>query len=76
MTCWTPPQIDVANWGKVLKPEIDWTKADDEASLRNLHALNAIFDGVDKNVFVLLARAFLPKKRRKFWHDARRNNHG
>lgn len=33
------------------KPIKDWTTAEDEASLGKSRALNAIFNGVDKNVF-------------------------
>ena len=41
---------DVA--GKVsLKPEISCLNVEDEESLGNSRALNAIFNGVDQNVF-------------------------
>ncbi|XP_057432426.1 uncharacterized protein LOC130725194 [Lotus japonicus] len=36
------------------KPEEEWTKDEDEASLGNSKALNVIFNGVDKNMFRLI----------------------
>lgn len=36
---------------EILKPELQWTEAEDEASLGNSRALNAIFNGVDRNIF-------------------------
>jgi hypothetical protein len=35
----------------MLKPEEEWTTAEDELSLENSKALNALFNGVDKNMF-------------------------
>ncbi|XP_057434400.1 uncharacterized protein LOC130727312 [Lotus japonicus] len=37
-----------------LKPEEEWTKEEDEEALGNSKALNAIFNGVDKNMFRLI----------------------
>ena len=37
-----------------LKPEEDWTKEEDELALGNSKALNALFNGVDKNIFRLI----------------------
>src|ERR1044072_6036134 len=37
-----------------LKDEEDWTKEEDEEALANSKALNAIFNGVDKNMFKLI----------------------
>ena len=36
------------------KPEIEWSPTEDEATLSNSKALNAIYNGVDKNVFRLI----------------------
>lgn len=36
------------------KLEIKWTKIEDEESFRNSHALNAIFNGIDQNIFWLI----------------------
>jgi len=38
---------------EVLKPEEEWTEPEDELALANSKALNALFNGVDKNMFRL-----------------------
>ncbi|KAA0064037.1 gag-proteinase polyprotein [Cucumis melo var. makuwa] len=43
-----PPVLDVP------KPEVDWTDAEEQASVGNARALNAIFNSVDLNVFKLI----------------------
>ncbi|KAA0041153.1 gag-proteinase polyprotein [Cucumis melo var. makuwa] len=48
-----PPMITV-NGVSVPKPEVDWTDAEEQASVRNARALNTIFNGVDLNVFKLI----------------------
>ena len=45
-----PPMITM-NGVSVLKPEVDWIDAEEQASVRNARALNTIFNGVDQNVF-------------------------
>ena len=48
-----PTVTDVV--GKVSqKKEISWSNDEDEASLGNSWAFNAIFNGVDQNVFKLI----------------------
>ena len=37
-----------------LKPEENWSKEDNELALANSKALNAIFGGVDINIFRLI----------------------
>jgi hypothetical protein len=37
-----------------LKHEEDWSKEEDELALGNSKALNALFNGVDKNIFRLI----------------------
>ena len=37
-----------------LKNEEDWSKEEDEEALANSKALNALFNGVDKNMFKLI----------------------
>src|ERR1044072_3257583 len=37
-----------------LKPEVKWTKKEDEEALANNKALNVIFNGVDKNILRLI----------------------
>jgi len=34
-----------------LKPEEEWSKVEDDLALGNNKALNALFNGVDKNIF-------------------------
>ena len=38
----------------VLKPKEDWSKEEDEIALGNYKALNAIFNGIDKNIVILV----------------------
>ena len=38
----------------VLKPKEDWSKEEDKVALGNSKALNAIFNGIDKNIFKLV----------------------
>ena len=42
------------NGNESLKPEEDWSKEEDELALGNSKALNALFNGVDKNIFRLI----------------------
>ena len=44
----------VGNRTDVLKPEEEWTAAEDELALGNSKALNSLFNGVDKNMFRLI----------------------
>lgn len=45
----------------VLKPEDDWTLPEDELALANSKALNALFNGVDKNMFRLIKKCDFAK---------------
>ncbi|KAA0056133.1 retrotransposon protein, putative, unclassified [Cucumis melo var. makuwa] len=45
-----PPMITV-NGVLVPKPEVGWTNAEEQASVGNARALNAIFNGVNLNIF-------------------------
>jgi len=45
----------------VLKPEEEWTTAENELVLGNSKALNALFNGVDKNMFRLLKQCNVAK---------------
>jgi len=45
----------------VLKSEEEWTTAEDESSLANSRALNAIFNGVDKNMFKMIKQCTVAK---------------
>src|ERR1044072_3058372 len=54
---WTPPvnkEIEGSSTTLTLKKEEEWSKEEDEEALANLKALNAIFNGVDKNMFRLI----------------------
>lgn len=44
-----------------LKPEEDWFKEEDELVLGNSKALNALFNGVDKNIFRLINTCIMAK---------------
>ncbi|KAA0033522.1 gag-pol polyprotein [Cucumis melo var. makuwa] len=48
-----PPMITM-NGVSVPKPEVDWTDAEEQSFVGNARALNAIFNGVDLNVFKLI----------------------
>ena len=45
----------------VLKPIEEWTTAEDELALGNSKALNAMFNGVDKNMFRLIKQCTVAK---------------
>ncbi|KAA0039138.1 gag-pol polyprotein [Cucumis melo var. makuwa] len=48
-----PPMVTV-DGVSVPKSEVDWTDAEEQASVVNARAINAIFNGVDLNVFKLI----------------------
>lgn len=54
VTRWSHPVTKTEDKRGTLKPELQWTEAEDEASLGNSRALNAIFNGVDRNIFYLI----------------------
>lgn len=59
---WKHPTT-TAEDGKVsLKPEEEWTKEEDEAALGNSRALNAIYNGVDRNMFKLVHTCTVAKE--------------
>jgi len=45
----------------ILKPVEVWTTAEDELALGNSKALNALFNGVDKNMFRLIKQCIVAK---------------
>ena len=63
LRCWEHPvTLDKdGNNTTVLKPEEEWTTAEDELVLGNSKALNALFNGVDKNMFRLLKQCNVAK---------------
>src|ERR1044072_7182918 len=44
-----------------LKPEEEWSKEEEELALGNFKALNALFNGIDKNIFRLVHQCELAK---------------
>ncbi|MCI47692.1 gag-protease polyprotein, partial [Trifolium medium] len=46
----------------IKKPEEEWTKDEDELTLGNSKALNAIFNGVNMNMFRLIKRCIVAKE--------------
>jgi len=56
MKGWEHPAVFDKDGNKTtdLKPEEEWSKEEDELALGNSKALNALFDGVDKNMFRLI----------------------
>jgi len=46
---------------EVLKPEEEWTALEDELALAKSKALNALFNGVDKNMFKLIKKCDVAK---------------
>ncbi|CAM8969356.1 unnamed protein product [Rhodiola kirilowii] len=46
----------------VVKPEALWTDADEKAAAGNSKALNAIFSGVDENMFNLIVECEVAKE--------------
>jgi len=57
-----PVALDAdGNRTTVLKPEEEWTDAEDELALGNSKALNVLFNGVDKNMFRLFKQCIVAK---------------
>ncbi|KAA0036989.1 gag-pol polyprotein [Cucumis melo var. makuwa] len=53
VACYEPLMITV-DGVSIPKPEVDWIDAGKQVSIGNARALNAIFNGVDLNVFKLI----------------------
>ena len=61
---WDPPMV-VGLDGKatnVVKAEEDWDDKDEKSSEGNSKALNALFNGVDKNIFRLISDCTIAKE--------------
>ena len=57
-----PVTLDAdGNRTAVLKPEEEWTASEDELALGNSKAWNALFNGVDKNMFKLIKQFIVAK---------------
>ncbi|CAM8902326.1 unnamed protein product [Rhodiola kirilowii] len=59
---WTEPTMANPGGVAVPKPEALWTDADEKAAAGNSKALNAIFFGVDENMFKLIAECEVTKE--------------
>ena len=64
---WSPPvktatEESSSTAKPTLKKEADWTPEEDAEALANSKALNAIFNGVDKNMFRLINNCTVAKK--------------
>ncbi|CAM8893875.1 unnamed protein product [Rhodiola kirilowii] len=59
---WTEPMMANPEGVVMPKPEALWSEADDVAAIGNSKALNAIFHGVDENVFKLIAECEVAKE--------------
>ncbi|CAM8905771.1 unnamed protein product [Rhodiola kirilowii] len=59
---WTEPMMANPEEVAVPKPEALWTDVDEKATAGNSNALNAIFSGVDENVFNLIAECEVAKE--------------
>ena len=55
---WEHPVVKGTN---ELKPEENWSKVEDERAFENFKALNALFNGVDKNIFRLISTCTVAK---------------
>lgn len=51
---WTPPTIKDDDSYESLKLEKNWDTTKDEVALRNSHALMAIYNRVNKNIFRII----------------------
>ncbi|CAM8999223.1 unnamed protein product [Rhodiola kirilowii] len=59
---WTEPMMANPEGVVMPKPEALWSEADDVAAVGNSKALNAIFYGVDENMFKLIAECEVAKE--------------
>ncbi|GAU37336.1 hypothetical protein TSUD_395170 [Trifolium subterraneum] len=61
---WEHPKVKDASGADTdeLKPEENWTTAEDMLAVGNSKALNALFNGVDKNMFRLIKRCKIAKE--------------
>ena len=50
------PMITSKDDTTTIKLEVDWTDVEDDEALGNSKAFNAIFNGVDKNMFRLIKK--------------------
>src|ERR1044072_7815122 len=58
---WKHPTKVEKDGTTVLKPEEEWRKEEEELALGNSKALNALFNGIDRNIFRLVHQCELAK---------------
>src|SRR3954464_7201440 len=58
---WEHPVITEKDGKKTLKPEEEWDKDEEALALGNSKALNALFNGIDRNIFRLVHQCELAK---------------
>ena len=58
---WKHPTKVEKDGTTVLKPEEEWSKEEEELALGNSKALNALFNGIDRNIFRLVHQCELAK---------------
>lgn len=51
---WKYPVITSQDGTSTLTPEVDWTNFEDDEALGNSKVLNVIFNGVEKNISILI----------------------
>jgi len=57
-----PVALDAdGNMKTVLKPEEEWSTAEDEVALGNSKAMNAFFNGVNNNMFRMIKQCIVAK---------------
>src|SRR4051812_3027134 len=58
---WEHPVTTDKDGKSSLKPEEEWSKDEEELALGNSKALNALFNGIDRNIFRLVHHCELAK---------------
>src|SRR4051812_18793325 len=58
---WKHPEKVMEDGTTVLIPEAQWNKTEEELALGNSKELNALFNGIDKNIFRLVQHCDLAK---------------
>ena len=59
---WNHPTITGKDGTTSLKPEEEWRKEEEELALGNSKVLNALFNGIDRNIFRLVHQCELAKE--------------
>lgn len=59
---WKHPVVTFEDGTTSLKPEVDWNDVEDEKAFGNSKDLNFIFNGVGKNMFMLINTCLVAKE--------------